>query len=114
MEPYPDETLGLEDGFAAPEALAEDAAWSMPPLATWYRGHDALTVFLTRGPLSGDWRWRHLPTRANGQAAAIATSLRVGPSNAPTPRRSWPSSSASVCPTGWTDNPSGLSVRQER
>ena len=21
------------------------------------------------GPLSGDWRWRHLPARANGQAA---------------------------------------------
>jgi RNA polymerase sigma-70 factor (ECF subfamily) len=49
--------------------LAEDAAWSMPPLRTWYRGHDALAGFLRRGPLSGEWRWRHLPARANGQAA---------------------------------------------
>ena len=49
--------------------LAEDAAWSMPPLAAWFRGHEALRGFLDFGPLSGDWRWRHLPTRVNGQAA---------------------------------------------
>jgi RNA polymerase sigma-70 factor, ECF subfamily len=49
--------------------LAEDAAWSMPPLPTWFRGHDALTGFLTRGPLSGAWRWRHRPAHANGQPA---------------------------------------------
>ena len=49
--------------------LAEDAAWSMPPLAAWFTGREALTGFLKFGPLSGDWRWRHLPARANGQAA---------------------------------------------
>jgi RNA polymerase sigma-70 factor (ECF subfamily) len=49
--------------------LSEDAAWSMPPLAAWFHGHDALTGFLVFGPLSGDWRWRHLPAHANGQAA---------------------------------------------
>jgi RNA polymerase sigma-70 factor (ECF subfamily) len=49
--------------------LAEDAAWSMPPLAAWFRGHAALRGFLVLGPLSGDWRWRHLPARASGQAA---------------------------------------------
>jgi len=49
--------------------LAEDAAWSMPPLAAWFSGREALTGFLRFGPLSGDWRWRHLPARANGQAA---------------------------------------------
>src|SRR2546427_1260172 len=27
--------------------LAEDAAWSMPPLPSWYPRHDRLTVFLT-------------------------------------------------------------------
>jgi RNA polymerase sigma-70 factor (ECF subfamily) len=48
--------------------LAEDAAWSMPPLATWYRG-DRIPDFLRLGPLSGDWRWRHIPTHANGQLA---------------------------------------------
>jgi RNA polymerase sigma-70 factor, ECF subfamily len=49
--------------------LAEDAAWSMPPLASWYRGHEDLRGFLRVGPLSGEWRWRHLPARASGQAA---------------------------------------------
>ena len=49
--------------------LAEDAAWSMPPLSTWFSGHEALRGFLVRGPLSGDWRWRHVPARVSGQAA---------------------------------------------
>jgi RNA polymerase sigma-70 factor, ECF subfamily len=49
--------------------LAEDAAWSMPPLASWFRGHDDLRIFLANGPLSGEWRWRRLPTRVNGQLA---------------------------------------------
>jgi RNA polymerase sigma-70 factor (ECF subfamily) len=49
--------------------LAEDAAWSMPPLASWYRGDEDLRDFLHAGPLSGEWRWRHLPAHANGQAA---------------------------------------------
>jgi RNA polymerase sigma-70 factor (ECF subfamily) len=49
--------------------LAEDAAWSMPPLPGWFSGHEALRGFLVVGPLSGDWRWRHLPARASGQAA---------------------------------------------
>jgi RNA polymerase sigma-70 factor (ECF subfamily) len=49
--------------------LAKDAAWSMPPLASWYRGDEDLRDFLHAGPLSGEWRWRHLPAHANGQAA---------------------------------------------
>jgi RNA polymerase sigma-70 factor (ECF subfamily) len=49
--------------------LAEDAAWSMPPLASWFRGLDSIAIFLAKGPLSGQWRWRHLPVRVNGQAA---------------------------------------------
>src|SRR4051794_3654844 len=48
--------------------LAEDAAWSMPPLATWYRG-ERIPDFLSSGPMSGDWKWRHVPTHANGQLA---------------------------------------------
>jgi RNA polymerase sigma-70 factor, ECF subfamily len=47
----------------------EDAAWSMPPLASWYGGLAEIEVFLRRGPLSGDWRWQHRPGRANGQLA---------------------------------------------
>jgi RNA polymerase sigma-70 factor (ECF subfamily) len=49
--------------------LAEDADWSMPPLAAWFSGHEELRGFMERGPLSGDWRWRHIPTQANGQPA---------------------------------------------
>ena len=48
--------------------LAEDAAWSMPPLATWFRGDD-VPGFLANGPLSGEWRWKRLPAQANGQPA---------------------------------------------
>ena len=47
--------------------LAEDAAFAMPPLRTWYRGRDAITVFLTRFALLD--RWRLVPARANGQLA---------------------------------------------
>ncbi|CAA9474210.1 MAG: RNA polymerase sigma factor [uncultured Solirubrobacteraceae bacterium] len=49
--------------------LAEDAAWSMPPLASWFSGHAAIRAFLEAGPLSGAFEWRHLPARANGQPA---------------------------------------------
>jgi RNA polymerase sigma-70 factor, ECF subfamily len=49
--------------------LTAEASWSMPPLASWYRGIDDLEVFLRNGPLSGEWRWRHEPTLANGQLA---------------------------------------------
>ncbi len=49
--------------------LAEDAAWSMPPATSWYRGLEDLEVFLAVGPLSGEWRWRRLAAHANGQPA---------------------------------------------
>jgi RNA polymerase sigma-70 factor, ECF subfamily len=47
--------------------LAEDATFTMPPLPTWYRGHDAIALFLTRFALRD--RWRLVPARANGQLA---------------------------------------------
>src|SRR6185503_9134156 len=68
VESYMD-AMQRGDVDAVVAMLAKDAAWSMPPLESWYRGHDALRVFLANGPLSGEWRWRHLPARANGQAA---------------------------------------------
>jgi RNA polymerase sigma-70 factor, ECF subfamily len=49
--------------------LAEDAVWSMPPLPAWFAGRDVLRDFISNGPLSGSWRWKHVPTRANGQPA---------------------------------------------
>jgi RNA polymerase sigma-70 factor, ECF subfamily len=47
--------------------LTEDATWSMPPMPQWYRGREALTYFLAEHALQQ--RWRHAPTRVNGQAA---------------------------------------------
>jgi RNA polymerase sigma-70 factor (ECF subfamily) len=49
--------------------LTDDAAFAMPPLASWFRGLDAIKVFLAGWPLSGEWRWRVVRTRANGQPA---------------------------------------------
>ena len=57
--------------------LAEDAAWSMPPLAAWFTG-DALRDFLTFGPLSGAWRWRHRAGRANAQPAVGSYAWHAG------------------------------------
>jgi RNA polymerase sigma-70 factor, ECF subfamily len=47
--------------------LTADATWCMPPMPTWFQGHEALRCWLTRGPLTH--RWQHVATRANGQLA---------------------------------------------
>jgi RNA polymerase sigma-70 factor (ECF subfamily) len=57
------------DVAAVAAMLTEDAVLAMPPLASWFQTRDGIAEFLTGYPLSGAWRWRHLPTRANGQAA---------------------------------------------
>jgi RNA polymerase sigma-70 factor (ECF subfamily) len=58
---------GDVDGVVA--MLTEDAAFAMPPLQTWFGGSDDIAVFLAGWPLSGQWRWRPLQVRANGQVA---------------------------------------------
>lgn len=58
------------DGVVA--MLTEDATFSMPPQPTWYGGEGGpgeMAAFMAAGPLSGEWRWKHLPTTANGQPA---------------------------------------------
>ena len=67
VESYMD-AMQRADVDAVVAMLAKDAAWSMPPAATWYTG-DELPNFLRVGPLSGAWRWKHLPAHVNGQAA---------------------------------------------
>jgi RNA polymerase sigma-70 factor (ECF subfamily) len=47
--------------------LTEEPTWSMPPLPLWFRGRETVAAFLTDRPLRE--RWRHVPTRANGQLA---------------------------------------------
>jgi RNA polymerase sigma-70 factor (ECF subfamily) len=49
--------------------LAEDATFAMPPLATWYQGREGIATWAAEWPLSGDWRWRAVFVRANGQPA---------------------------------------------
>jgi RNA polymerase sigma-70 factor (ECF subfamily) len=46
--------------------LTYDAKWSMPHLATLYRGLDEITAFLGETISQG---WRHIATQANGQLA---------------------------------------------
>jgi len=55
------------EAFAA--MLAEDATFAMPPLATWYRTREGIAVWARLSPMSGEWRWRSVLTRANGQPA---------------------------------------------
>jgi RNA polymerase sigma-70 factor, ECF subfamily len=57
------------DVDAVVDMLTEDAAFSMPPLRTWFSGRDGIATFLAGWPLSGQWRWRPLYVRANGQPA---------------------------------------------
>ena len=59
--------------------LAEDAVVAMPPMPTWYRGRDAIAVFLRAFAFAGPWsgsrfeigrrRVRLVPGRASGQLA---------------------------------------------
>jgi RNA polymerase sigma-70 factor (ECF subfamily) len=51
------------------EILSEDVCFAMPPAASWFHGREALKIFLPGWPMSGAWRWRAIPVRANGQPA---------------------------------------------
>jgi RNA polymerase sigma-70 factor, ECF subfamily len=49
--------------------LAQDAALTMPPIPTWFRGRDVVAAFLDDKPFAAGNRWRVVPTQANGQPA---------------------------------------------
>lgn len=66
VERYTD-ALERGDADALIGMLTADAVWSMPPIPTWFAGHEQLREFLVRWPLTQ--RWRHVPVRANGQLA---------------------------------------------
>jgi RNA polymerase sigma-70 factor, ECF subfamily len=54
------------DMHALLDLLTEDARWSMPPQARWYRNVQEIVGFL-KDALREDWR--HVPARGNGQLA---------------------------------------------
>jgi RNA polymerase sigma-70 factor (ECF subfamily) len=58
-----------DDVDAVAAMLADGARMTMPPLPTWYSGREAVAAFLRGWTLSGEKRWHHVPTRANGQLA---------------------------------------------
>ncbi|HKN94549.1 MAG TPA: sigma-70 family RNA polymerase sigma factor [Thermoleophilaceae bacterium] len=49
--------------------LTEDVSFAMPPLASWFRGRESLSIFLAGWPMSGAWKWHAVRTTANGQPA---------------------------------------------
>jgi RNA polymerase sigma-70 factor (ECF subfamily) len=59
------------------DQLREDAVWSMPPQPAWFAGRDAIAAFLAENPFRW-FRWRYLPTWANGQPALAAYSREDG------------------------------------
>jgi RNA polymerase sigma-70 factor (ECF subfamily) len=58
-----------DDVEAFTAMLAEDATFAMPPLASWYRGREAIDAWARAWSMNGSWRWRAIVTRANGQPA---------------------------------------------
>src|SRR5215204_249747 len=49
--------------------LADDVAFTMPPMARWFQGIDGVRGFLEKWSMLPDWGWRSIPTIANGQPA---------------------------------------------
>jgi RNA polymerase sigma-70 factor, ECF subfamily len=49
--------------------LTEEAAISMPPLASWFGPRDQFEAFLREHPMNGRIRWKMAITTANGQPA---------------------------------------------
>ena len=57
--------------------LTEDATLAMPPIATWYRGLEAIEVMFRTVAFADERSWRMRPTSANGQLA-VGTYEREG------------------------------------
>jgi RNA polymerase sigma-70 factor, ECF subfamily len=55
------------DVSALVELLTDDAAITMPPRPSWYRGREPVAVFLAKTPMAERERWRVVAVSANGQ-----------------------------------------------
>jgi RNA polymerase sigma-70 factor (ECF subfamily) len=64
-------STALEQGDAESfiALLTKDVTWSMPPLAHWYDGIDAVSDFAVEIPLTRCPSWQHVATTVNGQPA---------------------------------------------
>jgi RNA polymerase sigma-70 factor (ECF subfamily) len=81
VEPREDVQRALLDGFvdaftrADPDALVDlmraDVELEMPPTPTWFTGRRAVVGFLAARVLRRPGQYRMVPTRANGQLAAV-------------------------------------------
>ena len=69
---------GYVDAFTRADAdalvnlLRADVELEMPPIPTWFTGRPAVVGFLGSRVLRRTDQWRMVPTRANGQPAAVA------------------------------------------
>ncbi|MFE9421969.1 sigma-70 family RNA polymerase sigma factor [Kitasatospora sp. NPDC006697] len=66
------------DAEALVALLTADVTWSMPPLASWYRGLAAVMDFAVEVPLTRCPSWRTRAVAVNGQAA-VACWVGAGP-----------------------------------
>jgi RNA polymerase sigma-70 factor (ECF subfamily) len=57
------------DADALVALLTEDVTWSMPPLAHWYQGIEAVIDFAVQVPITRCPSWRYLLSGANSQPA---------------------------------------------
>jgi len=60
------------DATALEQLLSQDASLEATTIRTWFAGRAGCVPFLRRYILGASGDWRMLPTRANGQPAAIA------------------------------------------
>nr|BFE86221.1 hypothetical protein GCM10020093_088220 [Planobispora longispora] len=76
------EATDRSDVSAVSALLSEDIRLTMPPNPFWFVGREAMLAFLepSLDPASPSYfgKWRHLPTRANGQPAAAGYVQRPG------------------------------------
>jgi RNA polymerase sigma-70 factor (ECF subfamily) len=49
--------------------LADDVAFTMPPMARWFLGLDGVRGFLEMWSMLPEWGWKGIPVSANGQPA---------------------------------------------
>jgi RNA polymerase sigma-70 factor, ECF subfamily len=66
------EAFESADATALQHLLCGDAKLEATPLMTWFVGIDTCIPYLRRRVMGSSGDWRMLPTRANGQPAAVA------------------------------------------